>query len=164
MIYQYNECKELKGNNLYKKYKHDAGWDIKSPRRFKVTPKESYILATGLHILIPKGLKGIIQSRSGLSMSFSLEVGNAGVIDYGYKGDCNIKIYNNSNDPFIFNKGDRIAQIVFDTSLTVSKLEMIKLYWNLFWKGIPQVIPEVPIEEWPKTDRETNGIGSTGIN
>ena len=164
MIYQYNENAYLKGNNLYKKYPHDAGWDIKSPNEIIIKPVSSVVINTGLHIYIPPGLKGIIQSRSGLSMNFQIESGNAGVIDSGFTGECKIRIYNNhSFEAFKFNKGDRIAQIVFDLSLTTKRLQTLKLWWKLFWQGIPQQIPELDISKWPKTDRANNGYGSTGM-
>lgn len=164
MIYQYNDHDNLKGNNLIKKYPHDAGWDIKTPKKIIIGPCQSVIVNTGLHIYIPSGIKGIIQSRSGLSMNFQIEAGNAGVIDSGFTGECKIRIYNNHlHEYFKFNSGDRVAQIVFDLSLTTKRLANLKLWWKLFWSGIPQQIPEIDISQWPKTDRADNGIGSTGM-
>jgi deoxyuridine 5'-triphosphate nucleotidohydrolase len=162
MICQYNEHAAFRGDNLYKKYKHDAGWDIRTPVGFSIEPMSSCVVNTGLHIRMPKGMKGIIQSRSGCSIKHRIEACNAGVIDYGYTGSCNICLYNFSQDTaFVFKEGDKVAQIVFDFSHTVSGLEMVKLYWDLFTKGIPKVIPEVPLELWPATDRGDNGFGST---
>ena len=164
MIFQHNEYNELKNNNLYKKYPHDAGWDIKTPKEIVVGPERSVVVNTGLHIYIPPGLKGVIQSRSGLSMNFLIEASNAGVIDHGFTGECKIRIYNNHPfDYFRFKAGDRIAQIVFDLSLTVKKYQTLKLLWKLFWSGIPQQIPEIALIDWPKTDRANNGFGSTGL-
>ena len=163
MIYQHNEYQSLKNNNLYKKYPHDAGWDIKTPKEIIVGSCCSVVVNTGLHLYIPPGLKGIIQSRSGLSMNFHIEAGNAGVIDSGFTGECKVRIYNNHLfDAFKFNPGDRIAQIMFNLSLTTKKWQNIKLLWKLFWSGIPQQIPEIPLIDWPKTDRANNGYGSTG--
>jgi len=164
MIYQYNDHDNLKGINLYKKYPNDAGWDIRTPKEIIIHPCGSVVVDTGLHIYIPPGLKGIIQSRSGLSMDFKLEAGNAGVIDSGFTNECKIRIYNNYEfESFKFNPGDRIAQIVFDLSLTTKRWQTLKLWWKLFWKGIPQQIPELDISQWPKTDRANNGTGSTGL-
>ena len=163
MIYQHNEYQSLKNNNLFKKYSHDAGWDIKTPKEIVVPPEQSVIVNTGLHIYIPPGLKGIIQSRSGLSMDFLIEAGNAGVIDAGFTGECKVRIYNNHLfNYFRFNPGDRIAQIIFSPSLTTKRWQMIKLWWKLFWYGIPQEIPEIALINWPKTDSGNNGYGSTG--
>lgn len=162
MIFQYNEYPHLRGKNLYKKYEHDAGWDICTPRELKIAAKESIIVNTGLHLFVPKGLKGIIQSRSGCAFNERLEASNAGVIDAGFTGECGVCLYNNSNIDLTYIAGERIAQIVFDTSLTVSGWEMLKLYWRLFTVGIPWSIPEIPLSEWPITDRGKKGYGSTG--
>lgn len=163
MIYQHNEYKNLKNNNLFKKYPNDAGWDIKTPKEIIIKPDSSVVINTGLHIYIPPGLKGIIQSRSGLAIDFNIEASNAGVIDSGFTGECKVRIYNNHQfNAFKFNPGDRIAQIVFTLSLTTKRWQNIKLWWNLFWSGIPQQIPEISLLDWPKTDRANNGYGSTG--
>jgi len=166
MIYQYNEYPEFRGNNLFKKHKHDAGWDIRTPKGIHLAQGQSCVVYTGLHICVPKGMKGIIQSRSGGSIFQGVEMGNAGVIDYGYTGECLLRMYNFSPDGnrVEFAAGDRVAQIVFDTSHTVSGWDFLKLYWDLFTKGIPQVIPEVPLCEWPATDRGNGGFNSTGLS
>lgn len=123
MIYQHNEYQSLKNNNLIKKYPHDAGWDIRTPKEIIIGPGQSAIVNTGLHIYISPGLKGIIQSRSGLSMNFAIEASNAGVIDSGFTGECKIRIYNNHlHEYFKFNQGDRVAQITFSLSLTTKKM------------------------------------------
>lgn len=168
MIYQYNAYKLCRNINLWKKYKHDAGWDIINPEKVKIRTKESVVVYTGLHIYIPKGLKGIIQSRSGYSINCEIEAGNAGVIDHGYTGVCHIKIYNNGEHDITIDAGKRIAQIVFDLSLTVSGFQMLKLFWNLFFKGIPQKIPELTKAEWYNlskkcsAERGSGGLGHTG--
>lgn len=162
MLLQYNEHAQLRGKNLYKKYPHDAGWDICTPKKFTLEGKKSTIVHTGLHICVPKGLKGLIRSRSGHGLISQLEASNAGVIDYGFTGECKVRIYNNAHLPKTFEEGARVAQIVFDTSLTVRRWDWVKLHWRLFLTGIPQVIPEVPLAQWPATDRGNNGYGSTG--
>lgn len=163
MIYQYNEHVSLKGNNLYKKYKHDAGWDIRTPRRIKLYPEESKVIRTGLHICIPRGMKGVIQSRSGGAMHHMVEASNAGVIDHGFTGECCIRLYNNSQDVVGYAPKDRIAQIVFDQSHTVSGWAWVKLQWALFTVGLPAVVPEVDISKWPRTERGSSGLGDSGL-
>jgi dUTPase len=59
LIYQYNEHPHLKQVNLFKKYDHDAGWDIRTPYGFTLWPGQTMVVDTGLHIFIPEGLKGI---------------------------------------------------------------------------------------------------------
>jgi deoxyuridine 5'-triphosphate nucleotidohydrolase len=163
MIFQYNEHKELRGKNLFKKYPHDAGWDICTPHELHIPARDSVVVETGLHICIPKGLKGIVQSRSGMAINNSIEASNAGVIDYGFTGECKIRLYNNATRDHYCAAGDRVAQIVFDTSLTVKGWDWVKLQCALLRRSIPQVIPEVPLANWPNTDRGIGGCGSTGL-
>ena len=166
MIYQFNEHEPFKANNLIKKHPHDAGWDIRTPIDFTLEPGGSVVIDTGLHLYVPKGLKAIIQSRSGCALNCKIEASNAGVIDYGYTGICNIGIYNMNLATWqSFKAGDRVAQVVFDFSHTVAGWDFISLYWNLFRKGLPQVVPEVPVNEWPSAneDRGEGGLNSTGL-
>jgi len=173
MLKQYNEYTFLKRINLSKKYPHDAGWDIRTPTDLEILPGQSIVVKTGLHICVPKGMKGIIQSRSGNAINNCIEASNAGVIDYGFTGECQVKLYNfmppghddRTWDERIahFEVGDRIAQIVFDESHTIRGIDWIKLKWNLFWKGLPQVVPEIPMRIWANTERGDGGLGSTGV-
>ena len=163
MIYQYNEYPALKYTNLYKKYKHDAGWDIRTPTTIKLLPEESQVIHTGLHICIPKGMKGVIQSRSGGAINNMVEASNAGVIDCGFTGECCVRLYNNSQSPVEYAPKDRIAQIVFDQSHTVTGWDWLRLQWALYSVGIPQVIPEMDLDYWPKTGRGDAGLGDSGL-
>jgi len=161
---QFNDYEYLRGKNLYKKYQHDAGWDICAPHHIAIPQGESVNINTGLHIYMAPGLKGVIQSRSGLAVSRRVEASNAGVIDHGYTGAVIVKLYNHGGVYQYFEAGDRIAQILFDLSLTVSGQAFADLVKLLQETGLPKVIPEVPMGEWPDVDRGDNGIGSTGVN
>ena len=164
MIFQYNEHEHLRQVNLYKKYEHDAGWDIRTPYGFTMWPGQSKVVDTGLHIFIPEGLMGVIQSRSGFSLDHGIEAGNAGVIDSGFRKECKVRLYASYNleRGYRFDPGDRIAQIVFGLSHTVKGWAMVKLQWKLFRQGIPMKIPERPLAAWPDIGRGANGYGSTG--
>lgn len=159
MFYQFNDVPEFKGNNLLKKYPHDAGWDVRSGEGFKLTPKSNIKISTGLHLVMPKGFKAIAQSRSGLAVNHAIECTNAGVIDYGYTGEIFLRVYNNSNDCFQINKGDRIAQFCFEFSHTVPVTKLLDI-------SIPQTIPELKPTEFYSLEfnRGANGLGSTGKN
>ena len=142
-IEMYNEIPEFRSNNLAKKHLLDAGYDIRAAHNFVAFAKNDAIVCTGLHINIPPGYCGIIQSRSGHAIKSSIEVSNGGVIDAGYHGEIRLKIYNNSFETISFRKGDRIAQIVF--------------------QKVPDVqIVERDMESWISTDRGKKGFGSSG--
>lgn len=157
-FYQFNENPNFKNNNLIKTYPHDAGWDIRINQDLCLWPGESSQIKTGLHIVMPKGFKGIVKSRSGLAVNKLIECSNAGVIDYGYTGEIILRIYNNSKqEKFMAHTGNCIAQIIFDYSHTVPSDELRHI-------AIPQQIPELKPAEFfsLEFDRANNGRGSTG--
>ena len=82
-----------------------------------------------------------IRSRSGLSTSYSIEVG-AGTIDEDYRGDIAIHLYNHGTESFTVRKGDRIAQGIIDVK---PKVEITEIY------------------DLSTTIRGDKGFGSTGI-
>lgn len=162
-ILMYNEIPEFKENNLIQKYDSDIGYDIRTGVSFIISPKSNLKVYTGLHIHIPKYLGGIIQSRSGFAFNHHIEASNAGVIDSGYHDICWIKLYNHSNNySFTFQKGDRIAQLIFHINVK----HLIPLIEDILYKKKvfqPFQIVETPLEDFPKTERQNNGLGSTGI-
>lgn len=117
----------------------DAGLDIYSTVNTYVPPKGSIIIDTGVHIEIPVGYVGMLKSKSGLNVKHSIT--SEGVIDAGYTGSICVKLYNNSNEYFKVEKGDKISQLVI----------------------LPILTPEIEIvESLEKTERGNNGFGSTG--
>lgn len=129
-------------------YNEDAGFDICSIENIIIKAGESAILKSGLAWAAWTTdatwrpylqLKG----RSGLSIRNGIEMCNAGVIDAGYRGEINIKLYNTSRTDYEIKVGDRIAQ------------------------GIVYLLPDVTIEEVnelveSETGRGCKGLGSTG--
>lgn len=162
-ILMYNEVSEFKDNNLKQKYDSDIGYDIRAGKDCYILPKTSLVIYTGLHIHMPEYLGGIIQSRSGNAFFKDIEASNAGVIDAGYHDICWIKLYNHSNNhAVIFPKGDRIAQLIFHINVK----HLIPLVEDIFYKKKsfqPFQIVETPLEDFPKTERQNNGLGSTGM-
>ena len=135
----------------------DAGMDFQSVEKVVILPHQ--------HRLVPFGLRWEPQwewgdcgntlnflknhfkiymrlaSRSGLSLKKGIEVG-AGVVDEDYRGDLGAVIYNHSDEEFVVEKGDKIAQ------------------------GIVYIVPKIAIAEtaWvTNTIRAEGGFGSTGI-
>lgn len=117
----------------------DAGLDIYSRERKLVRAHDSATFDTGVHIEIPKGFVGFLKSKSGLNGKHGLT--SEGVIDSGYTGSICVKLYNNSDEDYIINGGDKISQLVI----------------------LPIVLPDLEIvTELGKTDRGSNGFGSSG--
>ena len=119
----------------------DAGMDLRTPVAFIVPAHGSYTVDTGVHIQIPVGQVGFIKSKSGLNVKGGLTA--TGVVDSGFSGSIRVKLYNHSDEDYMFSRGDKITQLVL---LYIAKPE------NGF---------EV-VDHFEETERGDNGFGSTG--
>lgn len=97
----------------------DAGFDLKTPGKVIIPAKSARIVPTGVHIQIPFGYVGFLKSKSGLNMKDGIL--SEGVIDSGFTGSIAVKLYNHGNQEKIFEKGDKITQIVI---LPIPEIEM----------------------------------------
>ena len=105
-------------------------------------PLERSIVGTGLFIELPIGIEAQVRPRSGLAAKKGITVLNApGTIDADYRGEIGVILVNLSNEDFIIQNGERIAQLV------------IARHDRAEW---------VSVEELSKTDRGSGGFGSTG--
>ena len=93
-------------------YEHDAGWDLYASDKTYITPLHRRGVKTSISMAIPEGYVGLIWPRSGLAVKGGVDV-FAGVIDSGYRGEIKVCLYNSSEIQLEINKGDRIAQILF---------------------------------------------------
>ena len=76
-------------------------------------PHETKLVRTGLAMEIPEGYAGFIYARSGLASKRGLAPANkVGVIDADYRGEIGVILINLSQDSFVINDGERIAQLV----------------------------------------------------
>ena len=91
---------------------NDAGWDLYSIQNMIISPQQRAIINTGISIQMPDNLAGLIWPRSGLSVKKGIDV-LAGVIDAGYRGEVMVCLYNTDFNTVEINRGDRIAQIIF---------------------------------------------------
>lgn len=125
-------------------HEDDAGYDIRTPSRVVVPPAPdqgsgSATVDTGIHVEIPVGHVGFLKSKSGLNVHHGLT--GEGVIDAGYTGSIKVKLYNHTAKPYVFQRGDKIIQLVI---LPVCQEEMVQA------------------ESLGSTDRAAGGFGSTG--
>jgi dUTP pyrophosphatase len=100
------------------------------------------MVPTGLYIALPDGTEAQVRPRSGLAAKHGISVLNSpGTIDADYRGEIKVILVNLSNEPFVINPGERIAQLV------VAKYE--KVEWD-------------EVEVLDETERGEGGFGSTG--
>ena len=121
-----------------------AGLDLRANIDAPVTlkPLERAIISTGLHIALEPGFEAQVRPRSGLAAKYGVTVLNSpGTIDADYRGDIGVILCNCSNQDFVVEDGERIAQLV------VAKHETVE------WKAV-DVLSD--------TDRGAGGFGHTG--
>ena len=137
-----------KSNNPNPNYEtvFSSGMDLRAYVENPITlkPNERKLIKTGIHIELPKSYEAQVRPRSGLAYKKGITVLNSpGTIDADYRGDIGVILINHSNQDFIINSGDRIAQLVVS--------EFIKVIWQIS-------------ENINSTVRGGSGFGSTGSN
>lgn len=121
-----------------------AGMDLRANISESVTlnPLERRLIPTGLHIALPIGYEAQIRPRSGLALKHGITVLNSpGTIDADYRGELMTLLINLSQEPFVINPGERIAQMV------VERHEQVDF---------------VLVDELDDTERGAGGYGHTG--
>lgn len=122
-----------------------AGMDLRAYiiQPISLKPLERIIVKTGLFIELPIGFEAQVRPRSGLAAKKGITVLNApGTIDADYRGEIGVILVNLSNQDFLIENGERIAQLV------IAKHERAE------W---------IDVEKLTETSRGDGGFGSTGI-
>ena len=120
-------------------YKTDAGADLRTPYRFILRANSYKVIDTGVHFDIADGYVGMVKSKSGLMCNDGIVTD--GVCDAGYSGSVRVCLFNHSGKHRVFEKGEKIAQIIF----------------------LPVITPDFEqVEEITGGERSDNGFGSTG--
>ena len=94
-----------------------AGLDLRAavPEDAPMTlqPGQFALVPTGLQIALPDGSEGQVRPRSGLAAKHGVTVLNSpGTIDSDYRGECKVILINHGLEPFVIERGERIAQLV----------------------------------------------------
>lgn len=121
-----------------------AGMDLRAHISEPVIlkPLERSIIKTGLFIELPIGFEAQVRPRSGLAAKKGITVLNTpGTIDADYRGEIGVILVNLSNDTFVVEDGERVAQLV------IAKHE--RATWS-------------EVTELSETNRGAGGFGSTG--
>ena len=122
-----------------------AGMDLRAsiPGSITLNPLERAIVKTGLFIELPIGYEAQVRPRSGLAAKKGVTVLNSpGTIDAAYRGEIGVILVNLSNEAFVIENGERIAQLI------IAKHERAE------W---------AEVEILTETSRGEGGFGSTGV-
>ena len=103
-----------------------AGLDLVSPVSGTVLPMQRLLVPLDIIVQLPPGTYGHILPRSGLALKHGIHIG-AGVIDEDYRGNVGVLLWNLSDTPFSFKRGDRIAQLVVKPYASVNVEETDEL-------------------------------------
>lgn len=92
-----------------------AGLDLRANIDTPITlqPLRRCLVPTGLYIALPEGYEAQVRPRSGLAIKKGITVLNSpGTIDADYRGEICIILVNLSNEHFVIEDGERVAQMV----------------------------------------------------
>ena len=101
-----------------------AGLDLYTPTAGIVEPGQRLLVKLDIAIELPQGTFGHILPRSGLALKNGIHIG-AGVIDEDYRGNVGVLLFNLGEEPYVFNVGDRIAQLVVKPYTRVNVFENV---------------------------------------
>lgn len=122
-----------------------AGMDLRAniDEQIVLHPMERCLVPTGLYIALPVGYEAQVRPRSGLALKYGISVLNTpGTIDADYRGEIKVLLVNFSQEDFIINDGERIAQMVIARHEQGEFLE---------------------VETLDETERGAGGYGHTGV-
>jgi dUTP pyrophosphatase len=89
----------------------DLRANIESP--IELHPLKRCLVPTGLFMALPPGYEAQVRPRSGLAIKHGITVLNTpGTIDADYRGEICVILVNLSDQPFLIEDGERIAQMV----------------------------------------------------
>jgi len=121
----------------------DAGMDVRSVEDVTLAPGARALVRTGLVLMLPPDAEAQVRPRSGLALKHGVTVLNTpGTIDAGYRGEVGVILINLGSEPFVVEKGMKIAQLVVSP---VTQAEIVE------------------VSAVDATDRGAGGFGSTGV-
>ena len=121
-----------------------AGMDVRAAVEAPLTlaPGAITLVPTGFVIELPEGFEMQVRPRSGLAAKFGITLPNSpATIDSDYRGEVRVIVQNLGREPFVIERGARIAQMVL--------------------QRVPRVT-WVEAEELSATTRGDGGFGHTG--
>lgn len=125
--------------------RQSAGVDLRANLDEPVVmkPMERRLIPTGLFISLPAGFEAQVRPRSGLAIKKGITVLNTpGTIDADYRGEIGVILINLSQEEFVVNDGERIAQMI------IARHEQAE------W---------IKVETLDETERGAGGFGHSGV-
>ena len=122
-----------------------AGMDLRAniDEPIVLKPMERRLIPTGLFLALPAGYEAQVRPRSGLALKKGITVLNSpGTIDADYRGEIGVLLINLSQEDFVVNDGERIAQMV------IARHEQGEF---------------IPVDVLDETERGEGGYGHTGV-
>jgi dUTP pyrophosphatase len=122
-----------------------AGLDVRAAVAAPVTIEPGAIarIPSGFALEVPAGFEIQIRPRSGLAMSYGVTLPNTpATIDSDYRGEIVVALINHGRQPFVVERGMRIAQMV------LARVPQIE------WHEVGELSP---------TARGEGGFGHTGV-
>ena len=121
----------------------DAGMDVRSVEEVTLAPGARALVRTGLVLELPPDAEAQVRPRSGLALKHGVTVLNSpGTIDAGYRGEVGVILVNLGAEPFVVEKGMKIAQLVVSPVAQAAVVE---------------------VSDVDATDRGAGGFGSSGV-
>ncbi len=109
----------------------------------ELAPGARVMIPTGIAIALPPGTEGQIRPRSGLAIRHGVTVLNSpGTVDSDYRGQLHVILVNVGAEPFVIQRGMRIAQLVIAPTIHAEIVDSVSL---------------------DVTERADAGFGSTGL-
>lgn len=122
-----------------------AGLDLRANLEAPITiePLQRVLIPTGLFMALPEGFEAQVRPRSGLAIKRGITVLNTpGTIDADYRGEIGVILINLSQETFVVEDGERIAQMV------IARHEQAQ--WD-------------EVEVLDETERGAGGFGHSGV-
>ncbi|MDQ5954265.1 MAG: dUTP pyrophosphatase [Patescibacteria group bacterium] len=135
------KVKKLKQDAKLPNYAHpgDVGMDLYSMENVTMAPGEHYRFYHGFALEFPEGYGAFVMDKSSISKAGLKQMG--GVFDAGFRGEYNTHLVNLSKEPYTFEIGDKVAQLVI----------------------LPVAIGDLEeVDELSDSSRGTGAFGSTG--
>lgn len=138
---EYLPTYDMSWGGLSKAHPSDAGFDVRAVDNVTILPHSGVKVNLGFKTEFEEGYEAQLRARSGLASKYGIGLVNGiGTIDANYRGEWAVLLYNHSNEIICLQRGERVAQVVFNQ------------------------LPQVDIEygEVNTSDRGAGGFGSTG--
>ena len=122
-----------------------AGMDLRANLNESILlkPLQRTLVKTGLFMELPIGYEAQVRPRSGLAYKKGISILNSpGTIDADYRGEIGVILINLSENDFVIEDGERVAQMVIAKHNQADWDEVVEL---------------------TETDRGAGGFGSTGV-